>query len=72
MVCCDTGRAWLEFEVEPQGAGSTIRQTAIFDPVGLWGLAYWYILYPFHAVIFRGMLRRIAESAERQTHEVAA
>ncbi|MDC0936802.1 SDR family oxidoreductase [Pirellulales bacterium] len=57
------GRAWLELEVEPQGAGATIRQTAIFDPIGLWGLAYWYSLYPVHAVIFRGMLRRIAESA---------
>jgi len=54
------GRAWLEFEVTPHGAGSTIRQTAIFDPLGLLGLAYWYALYPFHLWIFRGMLRGIA------------
>ncbi len=57
------GRAWLEFEVEPDGAGSTIRQTAIFDPVGLGGLAYWYITYPVHRLIFTGMLRRIAAVA---------
>ncbi|HWH68607.1 MAG TPA: DUF2867 domain-containing protein, partial [Candidatus Sulfotelmatobacter sp.] len=29
------GRAWLEFEVMRDGAGSVIRQTAHFDPVGL-------------------------------------
>ena len=36
------GRAWLDFEVAAEGSGSTIRQTAIFDPVGLPGIAYWY------------------------------
>jgi len=60
------GRAWLEFEVSPDGADATeIRQTAIFDPAGLVGLLYWYALYPLHALIFRGMLERIAEEAER-------
>lgn len=57
------GRAWLQFEVEPEGAGSCIRQTALFDPSGLMGLAYWYGLYPLHAVVFRGMLRGIAVRA---------
>ena len=28
------GRAWIEFEVRTTGKGSTIRQTAIFDPSG--------------------------------------
>ena len=63
------GRAWLQFEVEPIGAqsnsqGSTIRQTAIFDPAGLGGLIYWYALYPVHRWIFAGMLRAIAVRAE--------
>jgi hypothetical protein len=61
-----SGRAWLEFEVEPGpgGVGTTIRQTAIFDPVGLFGLAYWYGVYPAHVLVFARMLRRIAEVAE--------
>ncbi len=59
------GRAWLQFEVEPAGDWATIRQTAIYDPVGLSGLVYWYALYPVHTLIFRGMLRRIARAAER-------
>ena len=42
------GRAWLQFEVEGDAHRSTIRQTAIFDPVGLAGLAYWHGLRPLH------------------------
>jgi hypothetical protein len=54
------GRAWLQFEVRPHGTGSRIRQTALFDPLGLSGLAYWYVLWPAHQLVFAGMLRRIA------------
>ena len=57
------GRAWLQFEVEPAEAGSRITQTAVFDPLGLGGLLYWYGLYPIHRLIFRGMLRGIARRA---------
>ena len=57
------GRAWLEFEVEPREGGATIRQTALFDPVGLSGLAYWYVVYPLHCLVFRTMLERIARAA---------
>jgi uncharacterized protein YbjT (DUF2867 family) len=59
------GRAWLQFEINEVGSGATIRQTAIFDPVGLLGLAYWYALYPLHAIVFRGMLQGIAAAAGR-------
>jgi hypothetical protein len=57
------GRAWLEFEVLGDELTSTIRQTAIFDPVGLLGLTYWYALYPLHQLVFAGMLRGIADKA---------
>lgn len=53
------GRAWLEFEVKPHPKGSQIHQTAIFDPLGLWGLLYWYALLPIHIWIFSHMLNRI-------------
>ncbi|OVE75802.1 NAD(P)-dependent oxidoreductase [bacterium F11] len=58
------GRAWLQFEVEKQDGGSLIRQTAIFDPSGLSGLLYWYLLFPFHQYIFKGMLKNIAKRAK--------
>jgi len=43
-----------------------IRQTAIFDPHGLAGLAYWYAAYPAHALVFRGMIEGISAAAERE------
>jgi len=59
------GRAWLQFEVEPDDSGgSIIRQTAIFDPAGVPGLAYWYTLWPLHSYVFGGMLQRIAADVE--------
>ncbi|MCE5228552.1 DUF2867 domain-containing protein [bacterium] len=60
------GRAWLQFEVDREGAGSIIRQTAIFDPCGLGGLIYWYALYPMHRLVFVGMLREIARLAQNE------
>jgi hypothetical protein len=59
------GRAWLEFEVTGDEQRSTIRQTAIFDPVGLAGLLYWYGIYPLHQFVFAGMLRNLVRAAQR-------
>jgi hypothetical protein len=58
------GRAWLQFEVEANGEGSVVRQTAIFDPVGVMGQLYWYLLYPIHQFVFAGMLRGIVRAME--------
>ena len=59
------GRAWLQFETTPAPGGTEIRQTAIFDASGLFGLAYWYALYPLHRFVFAGMLRGIADRARQ-------
>ena len=56
------GRAWLQFDVEPSDGGSIIRQTAIFHPAGVLGRLYWYGIWPVHGMVFRGMIRRIAEA----------
>jgi len=58
------GRAWLQFEVEAQGDKSIIHQTAIFDPVGLFGQLYWYALWPLHQYVFGGTLRALARAAQ--------
>ena len=59
------GRAWLQFEVSPTrpDRARSSRQTAIFDPSGLFGLVYWYALWPFHGYIFGGMLKKLAAAA---------
>ncbi|MGZ8529605.1 MAG: SDR family oxidoreductase [Candidatus Binatia bacterium] len=58
------GRAWLEFAVEDKGQSSLIRQTAIFDPIGVAGLMYWYLLYPVHKLMFGKMLAAIAAACD--------
>jgi hypothetical protein len=65
------GRAWLEFEVQPAPGGARIRQTAVYDPRGLAGLSYWYLLYPVHRIVFAAMLRGIvrASQASERTRE---
>jgi uncharacterized protein YbjT (DUF2867 family) len=60
------GRAWLEFVVEPAETGAVIRQTAIFDPVGLWGLLYWYAVWLLHQLVFAGMLREISRASRQR------
>ncbi len=59
------GRAWLEFRAEPCGSATVIKLIAQFEPRGFLGLLYWYLLYPVHELMFRGMLRRIATAAVR-------
>lgn len=60
------GRAWLQYDVTETARGSRLEQTAFFEPKGLPGLAYWYLLYPIHGLIFRGMVRRLARRAVRE------
>ena len=62
------GRAWLEFSLSPQPGGQTLlRCCAWFQPRGLLGELYWWVLYPVHILIFRGMVQAICRKARRQT-----
>ncbi|MFE6819484.1 SDR family oxidoreductase [Streptomyces sp. NPDC057677] len=59
------GLAWLEMYAERDENGETrYRQRALFHPHGLAGHAYWWSVAPFHAVVFGGMARNIALTAE--------
>lgn len=59
------GRAWLEFKAEPKADGQTLlTQTAFFEPKGLFGLLYWYALYPIHSLIFSGLIQQIGKFAD--------
>ena len=61
------GKAWLQFQVTPRDDGSTLlSQTAFFAPKGLAGWGYWYGLYPFHALIFSGLIDQIRRRAEQK------
>ncbi|RKE04857.1 SDR family oxidoreductase [Marinifilum flexuosum] len=49
------GEAWLEFSMNQ----NLLQQKAIFRPKGLAGRLYWYLSYPFHVFIFKGMINGI-------------
>jgi uncharacterized protein YbjT (DUF2867 family) len=59
------GRAWLEMSVGHSEAATLYQQRAVFLPRGLSGHLYWRMISPFHALIFGGMARNIAGTAER-------
>jgi len=60
------GLAWLELSVRRDSSGRTAySQRAIFQPRGLAGHAYWWSIWPFHGVVFGGMLRNITAAAEQ-------
>ena len=57
------GEATLEFRINQKSSGVTeVVQIASFLPRGLAGLMYWYLVYPLHYYIFRGMLKEIANA----------
>jgi uncharacterized protein YbjT (DUF2867 family) len=59
------GKAWLQFEVKSREEGtSAFSLTAFFAPKGLAGLLYWYLLYPFHSIIFSGLCKKISQKVE--------
>ncbi|MGF9661151.1 SDR family oxidoreductase [Arthrobacter crystallopoietes] len=57
------GQAWLELSALPDGTGTTYRQRAIYFPTGLSGKLYWWIVLPFHGLIFPSMARNIIQRA---------
>ena len=62
------GQALIDLQMETWEEGRIeLRVISRFLPKGLGGLFYWYILYPFHVWIFRGMLTAIARRAEAST-----
>ena len=68
------GRGWLQFEANPSGDGSSTElvQTAFFASRGLFGLLYWYGIYPLHGAIFSKMIDNIAQQAEAQSTQAGA
>ncbi len=53
------GEAWLEWQIESADNGCQVRQRAIFAPRGLFGRLYWYVMAPFHRLIFARLANEI-------------
>jgi|TARA_B110000495_G_scaffold119479_1_gene103644 uncharacterized protein YbjT (DUF2867 family) len=52
------GEAWLEFKIIDE----KLLQTATFRPLGLMGRLYWFAVYPFHGIIFKGMIKKLSKT----------
>ncbi|MFF5205677.1 SDR family oxidoreductase [Streptosporangium sp. NPDC000396] len=59
------GLAWLELSVHQSRGRTVYGQRAIFHPRGLAGHLYWWLISPFHGLIFGRMPRNVAAAAER-------
>ena len=55
------GRAWLKFTVSEEEDGRKLSITAYFDTKSGFGKIYWYLFWPFHQSIFRGLIRQIEQ-----------
>jgi len=58
------GEAFLEFRIEvlPDGTNE-LRMTPSFEPHGVWGRIYWWIIAPSHSLMFGFMLKQMAKVA---------
>ncbi len=61
------GEAWLDLRARSSDDGVILDQTVAFDPRGVFGVFYWFALYPLHALVFRGMLKSLVKRASDPT-----
>jgi len=60
------GKKWIDWRISHAGSVTYILQSVFFCPRGLPGFLYWYLLYPFHLIRFRGLIKSIARQSEMQ------
>lgn len=58
------GEGWLEFSIQQDGDHYVLSQKATFRPQGISGRLYWMAMFPFHCVLFRGMINKITEGVK--------
>ena len=57
------GEAWLDFQL----MDNILIQTATFRPKGLLGRAYWYLVFPLHVFIFKGLANKLTKHNDKTT-----
>ncbi|MCH9631546.1 MAG: hypothetical protein S4CHLAM37_15690 [Chlamydiia bacterium] len=59
------GRAYLQFTLSSKDSQTDIVMKSSFDPIGILGEVYWYLMWPFHFFIFDGLLNRVKKESEK-------
>ena len=58
------GQAWLEFSIDVADPEKPVlHQKALFIPHGLAGHAYWWVINPFHNMVFGSMITNLGHAA---------
>jgi len=60
------GEGWMEWRVEIEDGVTRLSQTGFFAPRGFWGFAYWIVLSPIHRLVFRGVIKAIAQKSAEE------
>jgi hypothetical protein len=64
------GDALLKFNIQLKGEGRiTLEMVARFLPRGLFGILYWYALFPTHQWLSEGMLKKVAQKTGKRLVE---
>ncbi len=50
-----TGKSWLHYWWE----GNVLHQQLTFQPSSRWGSLYWWLAWPAHSYLFRGLIHRL-------------
>ena len=59
------GKALLEFNIEVlPDSTNKLRMTPSFEPRGIWGQLYWWVIAPSHSLMFGSMLKQMAKVAD--------
>jgi hypothetical protein len=58
------GKKWIEWRIYHAQPTTSISQTIFFCPRGLPGFLYWYLLYPFHLMHFRSLIKAMAKQSK--------
>ena len=57
------GKAWLEFDIKPDGGKNRLSIVAYYFTESLFGRIYWYVFVPFHHLIFNDLIKQIEKRA---------
>jgi len=65
------GEGWMEWRVEDFDGVTKVSQTGFFTPRSISGFAYWYLLAPFHKLVFRGLIKAIVRKSKNSKQKLA-
>ena len=67
----EPGASGIEIEIEAHDGGSRIAATLHFQPLGFYGLLWWYGTYPLRRLVLQRRLARVVRAAEGNAQNIS-